>query len=190
MRDIIQIFSPLGSGKGTQAKILELTGLFKQISTGDLFSIIKENMEPKELAEEMIRIDLQGEYYSDDLAVSVFRYELDKTDKIVIADGIPRTGKQVQMLNGFTNTRFIFNLLVPDRICDYRIKERSENAVRANERDPQVRANRLEVFYKKAEPILALYSPHIIIDIDGTRSTEYVSKRIRDTINHSNLITK
>lgn len=40
MKEIIQIFRPLGAEKGTQSKILESTGLFKQMSTSGLFSII------------------------------------------------------------------------------------------------------------------------------------------------------
>lgn len=95
------------------------------------------------------------------------------------------------MLNEFTNTRCIFNLLVPGRICDYRMKERSENNLaRSHERDPQVRANRPGVFYKEAEPMLLSYPPYIIKDIDGTGSMEYVSKKILDTLCYAKFINE
>ncbi len=191
MKDIIQIFGPPGAGKGTQSKILENTGLFKQISTGDLFSIIKSSMEPKELAEEMIRLDLLGEYYPDDLAVSAFRYELEKTDKVVIADGIPRTEKQVQMLNEFTNTYIIFNLDVPSDICDRRMRKRAEtDPNKIQEKDPEIRKKRLITYHNKTAPLLELYEPHIIVDIDGTRNIKHISNQILDILYYTNFINK
>jgi adenylate kinase len=187
--DIIQIFAPPGGGKGTQAKILESTGLFKQISTGDLFSKIKQEMNPKELAEEMIYLDSIGEYYSDKLAVDVFRYELEQTDKIVIADGIPRTKEQVYMLNEFTNTRLIFNLIVPSKLCDRRMRRRAEtDPNKSQEKDPTIREKRLITYHNKTEPLLELYDPHIIVDIDGARNVRYINKQIMDILYYTNFI--
>ncbi len=191
MRDIIQIFGPPGSGKGTQAKILESTGLFKQISTGDLFSRIKKEMNPKELAEEMLYLDSIGELYPDKLAVDIFKYELDRTDKIPINDGIPRTKEQVYMLNDFTNTRFIFNLVVPYKICDKRMKKRAEIDInKTQERDPEIRKKRIIVYQNKTEPLLELYEPHIIVYLDGTKNIKYLSNQILDILYYTNFINK
>jgi len=155
MKDIIQIFGPPCTGKGIQSKILESTGLFKQISTGDLFSKIKQSMEPKDLALEMIRLDSIGEYYPDELTVNAFKYELDNTYKIPIADGIPRTEDQIYMLNEFTDTRYIFNLKVPSKVCNRRMAHRATNDPnKSQELDPTIRKKRL-IFYKNnTEPLL------------------------------------
>lgn len=191
MRDIIQIFGPPGSGKGTQAKILESTGLFKQISTGDLFSIIKQSNEPKYLADEMRQLDKRGELYPDKLAVDAFKYELDRTNKIVIADGIPRTKEQVYMLNEFTNTYLIFNLGVPSSTCDRRMKKRAEiDPNKTQERDPEIRKKRLITYHNKTAPLLELYEPHIVVDIDGSRNIKYINKQILDILYYTNFINK
>jgi adenylate kinase len=93
------LFGPPGSGKGTQAKILEIRLGFRHLSTGDM---LREAIEKKTLLGQKAKefVD-QGKLVPDSLIGSIVKTKLDdlhsQFDNFLF-DGFPRTLEQVKQL--------------------------------------------------------------------------------------------
>ena len=103
MSKIIVLIGPPGSGKGTQARLLQERRGLPQISTGDMFRSILKTETP--LAEELRPILSAGTLVPDALTARVVRErtaQLDCRDGYVL-DGYPRTTVQAEMLEGLAS---------------------------------------------------------------------------------------
>jgi adenylate kinase len=95
--NIILLGGP-GSGKGTQAKILEKTLHLTHVSSGDLFrENIRERTELGRQAEDYIK---RGDLVPDEITLGMIRERLKEPDTKngVIFDGFPRTTVQAEAL--------------------------------------------------------------------------------------------
>lgn len=88
-----------GSGKGTQASILEKAGLCKKISTGDILRSASEA--DTDLARELKAIMAQGAFVSDEIVIKIIADEVsDSQDvKAFLFDGFPRNLAQAKSLD-------------------------------------------------------------------------------------------
>jgi adenylate kinase len=88
-----------GSGKGTQAKVIEARYGLPQVSTGDLFRAMRAQDTP--LARQIQEIMAAGHLVPDDITVQVVRERLARPDAAggVVFDGFPRTGPQAAALD-------------------------------------------------------------------------------------------
>jgi adenylate kinase len=96
---IIILFGPPGSGKGTQAKVLEISLGIPQLSTGDMLrSAIKDGNELGKKARSFMD---KGRLVPDDLIVELIRNRMDADDcqKGFLLDGFPRTVAQAKSLD-------------------------------------------------------------------------------------------
>ena len=96
---IIILFGPPGSGKGTQAKILQNSLSVPQLSTGDMLrSAIKEGNELGKKARSFMD---KGRLVPDDLIVELIRNRMEAEDckKGFLLDGFPRTVAQAKSLD-------------------------------------------------------------------------------------------
>lgn len=90
---------PAGSGKGTQAKRLEVDYRVTQISTGDLLrNAVREGTELGKKAEPLMR---EGRLVPDDLVIGLIEERLAKGDLGggILFDGFPRTLPQARALD-------------------------------------------------------------------------------------------
>lgn len=88
---------PPGSGKGTQAELLESRFGLKKISTGDILrDAIRKGTELGKLAKEHIN---RGELVPDDVVVALVEEVLQKIPDGYILDGFPRTIEQAKRLD-------------------------------------------------------------------------------------------
>jgi len=88
-----------GSGKGSQAKILESQYCLKHISTGDILrESVKNETSLGKLAKEYMN---KGELVPDELILDLIEERMSKDDCVngVIFDGFPRTLKQAEGLD-------------------------------------------------------------------------------------------
>jgi adenylate kinase len=93
------LLGPPGSGKGTQAKMLEEKLKLKHLSTGDLLrSAVKEKTE---LGRKACAYMQKGELVPDELMVDLIEDQLSKKDSApgFLLDGFPRTVVQAQKLD-------------------------------------------------------------------------------------------
>ena len=98
MSKIIVLIGPPGSGKGTQARLLQERLGLPQISTGDIFREMKEAGTP--LAERLRGILASGVLVPDDLVIRVVEERTSRPDCRggYVLDGFPRTSAQADML--------------------------------------------------------------------------------------------
>lgn len=103
MSNIIVLIGPPGSGKGTQARLLQERRGLPQISTGDMFRALLKTETP--LAEELRPILAAGTLVPDELTVRVVRERTARPDCRAgyILDGFPRTTAQAGMLEGLAD---------------------------------------------------------------------------------------
>jgi adenylate kinase len=94
----VVFFGPPGCGKGTQAKLLQKSKGYLQLSSGDM---LRAEIELKtKLGLEIESIISSGAFVSDDLMIQVFFSVLEKNAEAqgIIFDGFPRTLNQAQKL--------------------------------------------------------------------------------------------
>lgn len=92
------IVGPPGAGKGTQAKLLEQTRGYVQLSTGDMLRGAVSEGTP--LGERAKVVMDRGEFVPDEVMVELISQKLDEiVDRPFILDGFPRTEKQALELD-------------------------------------------------------------------------------------------
>lgn len=94
----IVLIGPPGSGKGTQAKLLEEKHGLKQLSSGDILrAAVSEGSDIGEKAKSYMEA---GELVPDDLVVEIVTDQIEKLgDKGFILDGFPRNVHQAEVLD-------------------------------------------------------------------------------------------
>lgn len=92
------LLGPPGAGKGTQAKVLEQTGGYVQLSTGDMLRIAVAVGD--RVGHRAKNIMDRGEFVPDEIMVGLIADRLDQTaHKPFILDGFPRTEGQALALD-------------------------------------------------------------------------------------------
>lgn len=198
-----------GSGKGTQAAIVEQkTGMYI-LSTGNLLrEAVKSGTE---LGNRVKGVLDSGALAPDELVIELVAEKLKSPEcsKGVIFDGFPRTVVQAKKLDELTKIDMAMVLSVPDEnivermslrrtcpdcqstyhltvlppkvegVCD---KCGGKLYTRSDD-DPEVVRNRLEVYHKKTEPIIDYYrSSDRVVTIDGTQAPEKVSADVLSAV--------
>ena len=99
------LFGPPGSGKGTQAKLMEEKFGFLHISTGDLFRSEIGNETPLGLmAMEHMK---KGELVPDEITIGMLQNKVNEYPEVsgIIFDGFPRTIAQAESLDKFLSEK-------------------------------------------------------------------------------------
>jgi adenylate kinase len=184
------MFGPPGSGKGTQAKILEEKRGLPQLSTGDMLrAAIAAGTE---LGKKCKTIMDAGELVPDDVVIAIIaeRYDQSDCDKGAVFDGFPRTIPQARALDSMLKMRsrkidMVIELKVNDAVLIERVKQRikeSEGVARADD-TPETLQNRLTVYYQNTAPLLEYYKRQgKLVTVDGMAPIEAVSKSIAEVI--------
>ena len=96
---ILALLGAPGSGKGTQAKLVERSFGWPQISTGDIFR--KEISNGTEIGKEAARLMDQGMLVPDEVVNAIVRKRLSAEDVKIgfVLDGYPRTVPQAEALD-------------------------------------------------------------------------------------------
>lgn len=211
----IVVIGPQGSGKGTQAKILEEKLGFALISLGDLLR--KKAKDNPSFAQRMEK----GELLSDEEVFSVVVAELSKLKnqgkKNIIFDGMPRTVSQFKELKkrlpdlGFSKKLLFIFLELEDGVTIERISKRrvckncekifypkdseyksgrcscsGELITREDDKEEAVK-KRLKLFHDKTEKIFDNLLPEdALIKIDGKPKIEVVTNSILKELNNFN----
>jgi adenylate kinase len=120
----IILIGPPGSGKGTQAKILEQRDGLKQLSSGDMLrDAVSEGTEIGQKAKSYMEA---GELVPDDLVVEIVTDQIEKQgDKGFVLDGFPRNVRQAEVLDQMLEKRGRrINRVLVIEVSDDRLVER------------------------------------------------------------------
>ncbi|PHI19381.1 adenylate kinase [Lewinellaceae bacterium SD302] len=191
------LFGPPGSGKGTQAKIMQEKFGLLQISTGDLFRAELGNqdkgIEPTELGKEARSYMDKGQLVPDSVTIRMLENHVEKNPDVpgYIFDGFPRTEAQAQALDGFLEDRNetvsdLIMLEVDDEEIVTRLLERGKDSGRADDANEEVIRNRIEVYREQTSPVYDYYdAKELARKVDGLGSLEEVAARLHAIIEPS-----
>ena len=158
----IVLFGPPGAGKGTQSEgIIKKYGLV-HLSTGDIFRAnIKGETELGQLAKSYID---KGQLVPDEVTIKMLESEVNKysAPKGFIFDGFPRTTSQAEALDAFltskgTGITSMIALEVAEDELKRRLAERAKVSGRADDANPDVIQNRINVYNAETAPVADYY---------------------------------
>lgn len=182
------LFGPPGAGKGTQAeRIVEKYDLV-HLSTGDIFRRnMKQHTELGDLAKSYID---KGELVPDEVTIKMLEAEVDNHSdaKGFIFDGFPRTTAQAKALDSFLETKnssisVMLALSVPDEELKDRLKKRAEVSGRTDDADPEIIANRIEVYKSETAPVADYYKAQgKYEEVGGVGSIDEISEKLFEAI--------
>ena len=180
--EVLIFLGPPGSGKGTQAELLNQKINFTHLSVGDLLrDNISDNTELGKLASNYVR---SGELVPDDLIIDLmdsYISNLKNNDNSlgIILDGFPRTINQaVALEKKMSQLGVTIKVAINLDITDEKILSRLEERGREDDK-PGLIKNRLSVYRNQTKPLLDFYSKRNLLEsVDGDQSMEAVSNEI------------
>lgn len=157
------LFGPPGAGKGTQSALLIDKYNLVHLSTGDIFRYnMKENTELGILAKSYIE---KGALVPDEVTIAMLEAEVNSNAnaKGFIFDGFPRTHTQAEALDAFlaskgTAISAMLALEVEVEELVVRLLERGKSSGRADDQNPEIIKNRIQVYENETAILKDYYS--------------------------------
>ncbi len=184
----IILFGPPGSGKGTQAKILEEKYGLLQVSTGDLFRYEINNNTP--LGMEAKSYMDKGQLVPDTVTIGMLKNKLEMHPKVkgYILDGFPRTITQSEALDKLLSSRGeyvdqLIALVVEDDEIVNRLLERGKTSGRTDDANEEVIRKRIKVYKSETAPVYNYYhDKRKSIEISGIGEITEINGRLSSFI--------
>jgi adenylate kinase len=178
-KNLLLILGPPGSGKSTQAKIIENEFKFKQIIQSNL---LKEEVKKKtKVGLQINKIMLEGNLVPYEITCKLLYEKLKKTkSKNILIDGFPRQMEQVHVLDYFIYTENInflgiiyINLTEKECIKRLVLRKREDDT-------PKAIRTRLYNYFKETKPVIERYDKkNKLIKINGNKTIENVAAEIK-----------
>jgi adenylate kinase len=207
----IVFLGPAGSGKGTQADLIQKNYRFPKISTGDLLR--KAVQEESELGKKVHEEMKAGQLVADEIVLELVRERISAPDCRAgyVLDGFPRNLNQALLLEKIEDhgLETVFEILITEdeilrrlsgrRIClqcgaVYNINENkpkvdgvcdvcgSPLVIREDDR-PEVIKDRFRIYLETIKPLIEHYSrKRVLFQVDGHNSVEDIFKTIKSII--------
>jgi len=202
------LLGPPGSGKGTQASLLQRKFRIPKISTGD---ILRSAVADKTNLGEEAKIFMdQGQLVPDEIVIGLIKKRINEADcdKGFILDGFPRNTAQAESLDSFVKDIKAVSLEVPESvsiermlnrkicticghnfntkfnppkklgICDYCGNKLTK---RADDTKKAIKT-RLQIYRNNTEPLLKRYKAK---KINGNQPLEKITKKILSVLDIS-----
>lgn len=203
----IVLLGPPGSGKGTQAEMMEDELGLVRLSTGDLLREAVRNQ--TELGKQAKVFMDSGGLVPNELVIGLMKEKIDAMQGGFILDGFPRTVQQAEFLDDVMDLDLAINLDVDDEELVSRLTKRRScpqcNAVyhlmykppkkegvcdkcssdlyqRSDDTEDTVR-QRLKVYRDNTFPLIEYYRrQNKLVDIDGKGEIRAIFQSIRDAL--------
>jgi len=187
--NVVLLFGPPGSGKGTWGKILDQLPGFYHFSTGEMFRLldmdsdlgrrIVETMRRGELVPDEITFDLWQQHLHNATLIGRFHPPKD----ILVLDGFPRTPRQAGMLNAVAEVKMILQLDCANRdILVERLHWRAILEARLDDANVGVIQHRFEVYDTATEMTLKNFSSQLIETIDVAAPPVHIFSAIGEAL--------
>ncbi len=188
VRTNVILFGPPGSGKGTQAKMLEKKFGLVQVSTGDLFRYELGNNTP--LGQEARSYMDKGQLVPDAVTVGMLKNKISQfpDSKGFIFDGFPRTIPQAEALDSLLaesgeRVNTLISLDVDDDEIVIRLLERGKTSGRADDANEEVIRKRIAVYKSETEPVYNYYKQQdLSTKIAGVGTIDEINNRLNELI--------
>jgi len=188
VRTNVILFGPPGSGKGTQAKMLEEKFGLIQVSTGDLFRYELGNNTP--LGQAARSYMDQGQLVPDEVTVGMLKNKISQfpDSNGFIFDGFPRTTPQAEALDALLSesgeqVNTLIALAVDDDEIVKRLLERGKTSGRADDANEEVIRKRIAVYKSETEPVYNYYNKKdLATKIAGVGTIEEINNRLSELI--------
>lgn len=168
---------PPGAGKGTQAERIADRLAIPHISTGDMFR--HHVSTGTEFGRKVDAIMKSGGYVPDEITVGMLaeRLEADDARTGFILDGFPRTGPQVEALDGLIGIDGL-DAVVVFEVDEDALIERLVARGRADDSEETIR-NRFQIYLDQTAPLLDIYrSRDLVVTVNGVGEMDEVTERI------------
>ncbi len=173
--NVVLLFGPPGSGKGTWGKILGMMPGFYHFSTGEMFrhlnvesdlgKRIMETIRRGELVPDMIAFDLWQQHLNNAALIGILHSSKD----FLVLDGFPRTPPQAEMLKAVAVVKVILQLDCADReILVERLHKRAVLEGRHDDANEAIIRRRFEVYDRDTAKTLSHLPGDLIEFIDVT----------------------
>jgi adenylate kinase len=182
------LFGPPGAGKGTQSARLIDTYNLVHLSTGDIFrSNMKAGTELGNLAKSYIE---KGALVPDEVTIGMLEAEVNSNvdAKGFIFDGFPRTTAQAEALDLFltskgTEITAMLALEVEEQELITRLLERGKSSGRADDQNPEIIKNRIQVYENETEILKDYYTAqNKFVGVEGVGSIESITTSLCNEI--------
>lgn len=186
----IVLFGPPGAGKGTQSERLISEYGLVHLSTGDIFRYnMKNDTDLGQLAKSYIE---KGQLVPDEVTINMLKAEVQKHEGAAgfIFDGFPRTNAQAKALDELmnemgTSISSMISLDVDEDELKSRLAERAKISGRADDADPAVIQNRIDVYRNETAPVKDYYSAqNKWVKIDGVGTIDEITSRLFEAVNN------
>jgi adenylate kinase len=185
----VLLFGPPGVGKGTQGERLGARDGYVHLATGDIFRAL----DPDSVhGRQFIEQSTQGLLVPDDLTVEIWKDHVDAmiaegvyapAEDILVLDGIPRSIRQVELMDALIDVRRILYFEASDvDMMVERIKRRGEEQNRHDDMEESVIRRRFEEYNEKTAPVIRAYDPSLIRKIDPIGTMDEVFIRAQQAL--------
>jgi adenylate kinase len=170
------IFGPPGSGKGTLGKFLSSAGNHFHLSSGDIF----RGLSPESPAGQLFhQYASKGHLLPDEVTVQIGLNYIDgliatnryfPSEQLLLLDGIPRTIRQVDLLQSHLQIEKIIVLEVKDpEELIHRIQRRALVEKRTDDLDRKTLLTRLELYEKETSKVLNHFPERLLARFNGSQ---------------------
>ena len=176
--NIVLLGAP-GSGKGTQAELLEQHYHLEHVSTGELYR--KEIASCSPIGMQVKQLIEQGHLCPDRATLDLLHQfcAAFKNARGFLLDGVPRTLEQAEMMDGIdypyiTPITIVVHIKVDEDEVVERMVRRAESLKRSDDNLEVIR-QRIEHYQNQTQPLIAYYSAqNKLVEVDGMQSVEEV----------------
>ena len=205
------IYGPPGSGKGTQAELLQKAFGIPHVATGDILRAEVAASTP--LGLQAGPIMAAGNYVPDEIMISIIRNRLQQADcqKGFIMDGFPRTIPQAEALDALlTELGRPFDRVISLQVDTPELVRRLANRmtcpldqrtyppgtqtcpldgaslIQRDDDKPEAVKHRIDVYHEKTLPLLDYYGGQgLVSEIDGVGTIQEIHKRVMAAVGQS-----
>lgn len=171
----ILIFGPPGAGKGTLGKFLSSAGNHFHLSSGDIF----RGLSPESPAGQLFhQYASKGLLLPDEVTIQISLHYIEgliatnryfPSEQLLLLDGIPRTIRQLDLLQEHLDIEAIIVLDVKNvEALIHRIQRRAVIEKRTDDLDRKTLLTRFEVYEKETSKVLEHYPSRLIARFDAS----------------------